>query len=99
VHDDHLPINVPDEDWIKLVGQRGWVALTKDKNIRHRYAKFDAIFQHKASVIVIRAKSITGNELSKLVVQHFNSIQQFAAGHSAPFVAGIDRSGNLSLYK
>ncbi len=27
VHDDHLPQDAPDEDWIALVGQRGWFAV------------------------------------------------------------------------
>ena len=31
IHDDHLPVDAPDEDWIRLIGSRGWIALTKDK--------------------------------------------------------------------
>ena len=39
VHDDHLPIDAPDEDWIALAGRKGWIVLTKDKNIRYRHAQ------------------------------------------------------------
>lgn len=99
IHDDHLPMAAPDEDWIQLVGREGWIAITKDKNIRYRYAELDAIKQHRARVIVIRAKNLTGQELAALVVQYHARIQRLATDHRAPFVAGLDRSGRLSLYK
>ena len=38
VHDDHLPLDAPDEDWIALVGRKGWVAITKYRNVRYRAA-------------------------------------------------------------
>ena len=98
VHDDHLPIDAPDEDWVELVGKKGWIALTKDKNIRYRFAELDAIKTHKARVVVIRAKNVTGNELGELVVKHYEKIQRFSSIHKAPFVAGIERAGKLSLY-
>ena len=31
IHDDHLPIDAPDEDWIRLISSSGWIGLTKDK--------------------------------------------------------------------
>ncbi len=98
VHDDHLPGDAPDEQWIKLVGDRGWVALTKDKNIRYRHAEFEAIREHGARVVVIRAKNLVGQDLANLVVKHHERIQKFASINEAPFVAGLDRTGTLKLY-
>ena len=43
VHDDHLPQDAPAEDWIALVGRKGWVAITKDKNVRYRVAELESI--------------------------------------------------------
>lgn len=99
VHDDHLPIDAPDEQWIKLVGDKGWIALTKDKNIRYRHAEFQAIEEYGARVVVVRAKNLVGKELAELVVKHYERIQQFALLSQAPFVAGLDRSGALKLYE
>ena len=69
VHDDHLPADAPDEDWLELVGRMGWIALTKDKNIRYRTAELDSIRRHAARVIVIRAKNTTGPEIAELLVK------------------------------
>ena len=99
VHDDHLPIDAPDEGWIELVASKGWIALTKDKNIRYRYAEIEAIKKHGARVVVIRAKNVTGTDLATLVVEHYQRIQNFSARTTAPFVAALDRSGSLSLYE
>lgn len=60
VHDRHLPSDAPDKEWIALVGRKGWVAVTRDKNIRYRTAEIDAIRKHSARVIVIRMKQATG---------------------------------------
>ena len=48
VHDDHLQPDVPDEEWIALVGGMGWVALTKDKHLRYRTAEIQSVVRHKA---------------------------------------------------
>src|SRR5574341_871525 len=36
VHDDYFPPNAPDEEWLRVVGRRGWIVLTKDDRIRYR---------------------------------------------------------------
>ncbi len=98
VHDDHLAPNAPDEEWIALVGRKHWLAITKDKNIRYRAAEFEAVKDHKAKVLVVRAKNSTGQDIADILIKANTRIQRFAHKHPAPFVAGIDRSGRVSLY-
>lgn len=98
VHDDHLPANAPDEEWIALVGRNGWLAVTKDKNIRYRAAELEAVKEHNAKVLVVRAKNATGQGIADILVKAHVRIQRFAQKHPAPFVAGIDSSGRVSLY-
>ena len=98
IHDDHLPVDAPDEDWIKLISSRGWIGVTKDKRIRYRTAEISAIKENRARVIVIRTKHQTGMELAEILVKYHSQIQKFAARESAPFIAGINRSGAISRY-
>ncbi|HET6630372.1 MAG TPA: DUF5615 family PIN-like protein [Woeseiaceae bacterium] len=98
VHDDHLAANAPDEEWIALVGRRQWLAITKDKNIRYRTAELEAIKEHGAKVLVVRAKNATGQDIADILIKASVRIQRFAHMHPAPFVAGIDRSGRVSMY-
>lgn len=98
VHDDHLAANAPDEDWIALVGRRGWLAITKDKNIRYRTGELRAIKDHSAMVLVVRAKNATGQDIAEILIKAQRRVQRFARKHKPPFVAGIDRSGRPKLY-
>jgi len=99
IHDDHLPIDAPDEDWIRLSSKNGWVAVTKDKNIRYRRAELAAVVEYEARVIVIRAKNTTGAEIADILVKFHARMQDFVNRTPAPFVAGIDRSGKISKYE
>jgi len=41
-HDDHFPQKTPDTTWIPVVAQKGWIALTKDRQIAKNAAEIDA---------------------------------------------------------
>ena len=69
VHDDHLPPGAPDEEWIALVGQRDWVAITRDRNVRYRSAELASIEEHSARVVVIRMKNATGPEIAEMLAR------------------------------
>lgn len=34
IHDDHFARDAEDRDWLRVVGARGWVVLTKDQRLR-----------------------------------------------------------------
>ncbi|MEM8814465.1 MAG: DUF5615 family PIN-like protein [Pseudomonadota bacterium] len=99
IHDDHLPINAPDEDGIALVARKGWLAITKDKNIRYRFAEIETIKESRAKVLVVRAKNATGREIADLFINAMSTIQKFAQTVAAPFVCGVDRSGRITRYE
>lgn len=98
IHDNHLPLNAPDEQWIALVGQRQWVALTKDKNIRFRSSELESIRKHAARIVVIRAKNATGPQIAEAVLKGRKQIARFASRTTPPFVARIDRGGTVRPY-
>src|SRR3989344_8160221 len=47
VHDDHLPQDAKDEEWLRYVGEREWVVLTQDDRIRFHYHERTALLQAK----------------------------------------------------
>ena len=99
VHDDHLPQDAPDEEWIALVGRMGWVAITKDRGVRYRAAELQAIQRHSARVIVLRMKNATGPDIAELLVKGRRRIARFAAKTDPPFVACIHGSGTVKAYE
>jgi Holliday junction resolvase-like predicted endonuclease len=98
LHDDHLPKDAPDEAWIALCAERGWLAVTRDQRIRYRAGEIGAIVEHRASVFVVRAKNATGADVGEVLVATYARMQRFARKHAPPFVVGIDRAGRLTRY-
>ncbi|MGH8490793.1 MAG: hypothetical protein ACREXS_18510 [Gammaproteobacteria bacterium] len=35
-HRDHFPHDCADEDWLRIIGRRGWVAVSHDRRIRYK---------------------------------------------------------------
>ncbi len=98
VHDDHLLQNAPDEEWIQLVGEKGWLAVTKDKNIRYRQSELDAIKEYKARIFVIRAKNVTAEDIGHILLKALGRMKKLSARTKAPFVAAVHGDGSLKLY-
>lgn len=98
VHDNYLPQNAPDDDWIALVGRKGWVAITKDKRIRYRGAELKSVKDHKARIIVLRMKVATIEEMANLLIKARHQIALLNAITEAPFMAKIDRGCKLQSY-
>lgn len=98
VHDDHLPQNASDEEWIQLVGEHGWLAVTKDKNIRYRQSELEAIKQYRARIFVVRAKNVTADDIGNILLKASNRMKKFSARTKAPFVVAIYGDGSLKPY-
>lgn len=98
VHDDHLPQNAPDEDWIQLVGEKGWLAVTKDKNIRYRQSEIAAIRAHAARIFVISPKNVTADDISEILLKASARMKKFAEKTQPPFVAAVYRDGAVKPY-
>lgn len=98
VHDDHLPQDATDADWLQLVGRKGWIAIGRDKNIRYRGPEKAALMQANARFIVVRAKNTTSKDIADILIKHINLIHRFTDKHDAPFIAGITRDGKITKY-
>jgi predicted nuclease of predicted toxin-antitoxin system len=92
-HDDHFAQNEVDLSWIPDVTARGWVILTKDKNIRRPGPERDAVIGAKARVITLTSGNMRGEVMAALFIQHLTEMEQLAASQSAPFVAILGPGG------
>jgi hypothetical protein len=55
IHDDHFARDEEDRVWLKAVGERGWVVLTKDQRLRYRPLEISALRASNARVFVLTA--------------------------------------------
>ena len=92
-HDAHFPQNTPDVDWLTIVGARGWVAITKDQNIRRNPLERAAYEKAKVRGFVVTATGASGTEIAGLLVRCLPGMVRRSAGRPGPFLFTISRGG------
>ena len=84
--------NAPtDDEWIRLTGERNWIALTKDNEIKRTPSSVQAIMESGARVFIVRGPNLKHSELAAMIVESLPSIRRFIDRHSAPFLAIVKR--------
>lgn len=93
IHDDHFAQDAADEQWIPDVTERGWIILTKDKNIRRRAGEREAVVTAQAKIITLTSGNMKGTDMASLLVARLADMEQLAATQVAPFVAVVGPGG------
>ncbi|MGL4552324.1 MAG: hypothetical protein ACRC33_14185 [Gemmataceae bacterium] len=86
LHDDHFAQTTKDSEWIPDVTARGWVILTKDKNIRRPRGEREDVLAAAAKVFTLTGGSMSGEEMARTFIGHLVEIERIAGSQSPPFV-------------
>lgn len=97
IHDDHLPQDARDEEWLAYIGERNWVALTQDARIRYHELEFKALLRAKVRAFVLTAKGLRGEKNAAIIVKALPAMLRFLAKHPGPFVARIGRNSKVEM--
>lgn len=89
-HADHFRPDAPDEEWLHVVGQRGWVAVTHDARIRYRPNERNAVIESGIVLLIVIGKAPYA-ELAAAFVATEPKIRKFLASHQAPYIAKVYR--------
>ena len=87
-HRDHFEPDCTDEQWLRAVGQSGWVALTHDQRIRYKPNELNAVMRHRVALLVIMGKA-PYPDLAHAFVATFPRIRRFLEKHTPPFIAKV----------
>jgi PIN like domain len=96
-HLDHFPRGTPDEDWLPLVGENGWLLLTTDKRIRHRANERQAVIRHRVRMFYFSKNDISGAQMGAALQRAIPEIKRICAKNEPPFFAAITRKGEVYL--
>jgi hypothetical protein len=97
VHDDHFLQDARDEEWLREVGQRGWIVLTRDDRIRYRLHERTALLQAGVRAFVLVRRSLAGPTMAATFVQALPAIRRFVTRYQPPFIARVTQTGRVSL--
>jgi hypothetical protein len=88
IMDDHFEPAARDEDWLKVVGRRGWFVITQDQRMRYRRVEQEAIRQFRVGVFVLVPwQGRTGTDNAAAIVKAQKRLLKIAATQRRPFIA------------
>jgi hypothetical protein len=96
-HGQHFPPGTEDTVWLPLVGEKGWVLLTKDKRIRYNELEKLAVRQHKIREFYFSSGNHSGAEMAEMLVAALRDMTRIFRKHKPPFIASIPKSGKVSI--
>jgi hypothetical protein len=85
---------MPDDEWLPIVGERGWAVLTRDKKIRKRPGELRAL--RDAGV---QAFSLTGAgqkprwAILELIVRQWDAMERACQDQPGPFLYAVTAGG------
>ena len=89
LHDDHFHQATEDRIWIPDVTARGWVILTKDKNIRRPSGEREDVLLAGARVFTLTSGNMSGDVMAQTFIKHLADMERIAGSQAPPFVYSI----------
>lgn len=96
LHDDIFAADAEDVEWLSAVGNKGWIVLTKDKNIKYRRAELDMVKKYKVRMFTFSGGNLKGTEMAEIFINALSKIKRFINKTPPPFIVIVTRTGNLS---
>lgn len=99
IHDDHLPADAPDEDWIRLCGKQGWIAVTHDAKLKSNLPALEAIRDSVGRVFIVSGANHTGQQVGEMLVEHYQILVKRSEQWMPPFLATLMEDGHVRRHK
>lgn len=88
-HDDHFEQDTHDDVWLPAVGQRGWIAISKNSDIYYQNNERDAMMRANARLFIVIGSKATHKELAEHFLACIHKIRRFLDKYPAPFIARV----------
>jgi hypothetical protein len=86
-HDKHFEPTTPDPEWIRFVGERGWIALSHNTRIRYVTDQRDMVMRANVGLFLLVGRGY--DRLTDTAVRTLPTIRKFCASHARPFIAKV----------
>ena len=99
IHDDNFAPDAPDVNWLPIVGERGWVVLTKDANIARRTLEKIAVARSGVCLFILTSQNLSGNDMVEILTKAIVPMQNLVRKYPAPFIAKIYRDSSVEIWR
>jgi predicted nuclease of predicted toxin-antitoxin system len=95
VHDDVLPQDTKDVEWLAEAGRRNWIVLTKDSAIRRNPHEKSMFRDAGVRVFALARKDLSGQEMAEIFANALEGMRKRAMTIEPPFIFSISRNGDF----
>ena len=96
--EDEFPHATPDPVWLREVGNRGWLVITRDKKIRSRPGEQRALLENSVGCFCLtQGRDPTRWQYLKLIVGTHDEMLERFERTPRPFLYGVGRTGKFTL--
>lgn len=94
-HREYFADNARDPEWLPIVGQRGWVVLTKDEGMQHSEIEKTAIRNANVRVFILVRGDLSGQEMASIFVKALPAMARIIRKYQRPFIAKVYRDASV----
>lgn len=98
-HDDLFAQNAPDEEWIPVVAERGWIIVSEDKDIMRTPLELAAVMLSGGRFFCLVGKNATAGELAQNFVNTLPKITEYIENNDAPYIVKVYRPNPVHLIR
>lgn len=102
-HVAHIPgpttfsTGTQDVEWIPPVGERKWILITKDKNIRKRQIELRLLTEARVRTFVLTAAGLKGDEQAQVLKEALPAMLRLLRRHASHFIARVTAESNVEI--
>jgi hypothetical protein len=93
---DYFAPQVPDTEWMALVGQHGWTVITTDKRIRYRPLERAAVEKNKVGMYCFTS-NMGSDKMVAALEKAFPRMRTIHAKQPRPYIATISEGGYVEV--
>jgi hypothetical protein len=97
VHDDEFQSDARDVDWLRAVGAKGWIVLTKDARIRTNALEREALLAARVAAFMLGRGDMNGRQMAAAFIAALPRIAKVLRRWEVPIVATVTAFGGVSV--
>jgi predicted nuclease of predicted toxin-antitoxin system len=90
---DKFPPDSPDTEWLRFIGENGYLLVSRDRKIRFHPAERRALIQYRVGAFFLSGKDLDSWDLVEQVVRNWRRMKEYAEEQSKPFIYNIPPNG------
>lgn len=95
-HHEHFAHDTPDPIWLREIGKKGWLVITRDQNIRRKPNELAALREAGVILFAFTSGNLSAQETADIAIKAWPKIQRIASETTPPAIFSITRNGEVN---